>query len=136
MNFLPRVPGLVSGRVGFSPDSLVELSCCPRGNERFGPSGVFLLAHLCPGSKATLSSLGSSGLCYSSCMRFRSGGLCLRAWSWHLQHPDARSKEREVPPSPLTCQEPPGPEPTTPSEELSHPGPIATHGRVLSFIGN
>lgn len=31
MNFLPRVPGLVSGRVGFSADRLVELSCCPMG---------------------------------------------------------------------------------------------------------
>lgn len=70
MNFLPRVLGLVSGRMGFSPDHLVELSCRTHGNERFGPSGVFLLAHLCPGSKSTFSLLRSSGLCYSSLMRF------------------------------------------------------------------
>ena len=100
VNFLPRVPGLVSGRVGFSPDRLVELSCCTHGNERFGPSGVFLLAHLCPGSKTTFSSLRSSGLCYSSRMHFWSGGLCLSAWSWPWQHPEARSEEWDMPPLP------------------------------------
>ena len=102
------------------------------GNERFGPSGVFLLAHLCPGSKPTFSSLRSSGLCYSSRMRFWSGGLCLRAWSWPWQHPEARSEEWDMPPSPLLCQEPPGPEPATPRQELEHPGPAAAHKPVLS----
>lgn len=37
-----------------------------------------------------------------------------------------------MPPSPLLCQEPPGPEPATLREELEHPGPAATHERVLS----
>ena len=133
VNELRKVPWLVSGGARIQTWTVCLVVMLPPWEwEIRSFRGVFQLAHLCSGSEATSSYTGSSGLSYTSPMHFRRAGFCLLAWSWPWQHHEARSEEQEVPPLLLTCQEPPGPEPATPREELQHPGPAVTHGHVLS----